>query len=454
MYYTEFTKVKMMNKPYNSRNKTKLYNMKKLLLITCLAYLYSFLGAQNQSELLKNFSSKSVIPGAVVDGKIIVKPKEWPITIESQNGIINKIILMRAGILEEIYQPDVPSYSTYFYSATNRLCFINGVFAYYKMNNGTPDILYVLAESVDKIEKTDFGKLKTALTDYFTVAGTEQKSAKENLKEDLAALKEKEKLANSIKGKNIKNVEIVWLTNESQTGMQAKIQFGVKATDTNGKIYSTDNLGGKTSWEDFDISSKGAVYGDEYLTVETDASKIINDAIQLTVKCKHNPTISANSSIKLAYVTPVKISYPGKYGCPPLTSGTGTSGGRAQNAVLDVCNSKDNLFVLIEVKIGGVSLHKIKLKKGVPFYLDVTGGGGCSGRSEKSSQGGKGGNGGDGGNVTLNKNSKLDGENITIYNSGGRGGKGGKGNPFDGPSGSNGADGFQNTNTTSVNLNF
>ncbi len=428
--------------------------MIKLFLISALICFYSFLSAQSQSELLKNFSSVSLKPGSVADGKITAKPKEWPITIETQNGVITKITLLRAGILEEIYQPDVPSYSTYFFTSSTRLCFINGVFAYYKMNNGTPDISYILSESTDKIEKTDLAKLKTALTDYFSIASVEQRSAKENLKEDIAASKEKEKLENSIKGKNIKSLEIVWLTKDSEIGMQSKIQYGIKAIDVSGKIYSTDNLGGKTSWEDFEINSKGAIAGDEYLTVETDASKITNDAVQLNVKSKYHSGISTNSSIKISYSTPVKLSYPGKHGCPPLTSGTGTGGGSAPDAELNICNSKDNLYILIEVKISGIVLHKVKLKKEVPFYLDVTGGGGCSGKSEKSSQGGKGGNGGAGGDIVINKDSKLNGENIMLYNSGGKGGKGGKGNPFDGQSGNNGNDGNKTEHIKTIQLNF
>jgi hypothetical protein len=412
------------------------------------------LHSQNQNVLLKDFKSVSLTPATVVSGKVEIKTKQWPVTIELQGENVTKIVLMRAGILEEIYQPDVPSYPSYFFTSDNRLCFLKGIFIYYRMKSGDPDISYLLSDDVEKLKTADANKIKQELIDYFAQIKVEQAGAKENLKEELSANKEKEKLENSIKGKNIRSIEIVWLTKDSETGMQSKIQFGIKATEASGKIFSTDNLGGKTSWEDFEIISKGAVSGDEYLTVETDATKIPNDMVNLTVKSKHHPGLSANSSIKVSYVTPVKLSYAGKHGCPPLVSGTGTRGGRAPDAELSVCNSKDNQFVLIEVKIGGVVLHKVKLKKDVGFYLDVTGGGGCSGRSQKSSNGEKGGDGGDGGNIIVNKSPGLSGDNLNLYNSGGKGGVGGKGKPFDGPTGNNGKSGATSNFTKAIQLNY
>jgi hypothetical protein len=421
-----------------------------ILLVIFIATLVS----QNQNDKLSSFNAASLIPASVTNNKLEVKTKVWPITLERQGNSVSKIILLRAGVLEEIYQPDVPSFPSYFYTSDNRLCFINDVFVYYKMNSGTPSISYVLADNTDKLNNCDVSKLSSSMVDYFAMISNEQRTAKESFKGDLAAVKEKEKLANSLKGKNIKSLEIVWLTDEAKTGMQSKIQFGVKATDVSGKVFSTDNLGGKTAWEDFIISSKGAIAGDEYLTVDTDGSKIQNDMVYLNVKNKYLPSLETNSSIKLAYNTPVKLSYPGKNGCPPLISGTGTRGGGAPDAELNVCNSNDNKYVLIEVKIGGTTLHRLKLNKEVPFYLDVTGGGGCSGRSEKTVQGGKGGDAGNGGDVTVNKDLKLAGDNLNIYNSGGRGGKGGKGKPLDGPNGSDGNSGIINYNSKSIQLNY
>jgi hypothetical protein len=410
--------------------------------------------SQSQSKLLKDFTAKSLIPASVADGKLTIKNKEWPVEIESDNGVVNKIKLMRAGVLEENYQPDVPAYSSYFYTPDNRICYLNDVFIYYKMVSGEPQIGYVLASNAEKLQSLDPAKLKSELMEYFSQVSVEQRGAKESFKGDLALNKEKEKLANSIKGKNIKSLEIQWLTPASQTGMQSKIQFGIKAVDDKGTVFSTDNLGGKTPWEDFIITSKGAVPGDEYLTVETDAALIPNDIVSVQVKSKHHQALVTSSTIKLSYSTPVKLAFTGKHGCPPLVSGTGTSGGYAADAELNICNSKDNEFVLIEVKVSGNATQRVKLKKGVAFYFDISGGGGCSGRGEKSQNGGKGGNGGDGGNLTINKDPKLQGEVLNLYNYGGKGGKGGSGKPYDGPAGNNGRDGKQTINIKPIQLNF
>lgn len=428
----------------------------RIVFSVCIAVLTCINGwTQSQSELLKAFTADKLIPASNNAGKLEVKTKEWPIRIERNGNNISKIILMRAGILEEVYEPDVPGYSSYFYSATTRICYLNGVFIYYKMSANRVEISYVLGTSANELQNQKLDKLSVAATDYWAAVRNQQADAKNNLKEDLAAQKEKEKLANSIKGKNIQKLEIVWLSNASETGMQSKIRFGVKATDNTRNVFSTDNLGGKTAWEDFEITCKGAVPGDEYLTVDTDGSKIPNDQVELSVKSRHHPNLIAKSSIRLAYKTPVRLSYPGANGCPPLVAGTGTSGGAAPSATLNVCNSPDGNYVLIEVKINGQTLHRVKLAPGVPFYLDITGGPGCSGRSTSNDyQGGKGGNGGNGGSVTINKSGSLRGDNITVYTEGGRGGNGGKGSGISGPAGSNGRSGTKSVSTSSINLNF
>jgi hypothetical protein len=428
--------------------------MKALLIVVCFNLCFSSLFSQSQSELLKNFTAKELIPAAIVDkDKKEIKNKPWPISIEKQGDIVSKIILLRAGIIEEICVPDVPAKSSYFYTSDVRICFYNNVFHYYKSNQGSIILLYILAENKSVLEQYDVSKATQSLTDYFNQLKLEQKDAKANLIADLNTIKEKEKSENLIKGKVIKSLQIVWLTKESETGMQSMIQFGVKAIDDKGKVYSTDNLGGKTPWEDFVITSVGAIPGDEFLTVDTDASKIIDDKVTVTVKNKYDTKIASSSSIKISYVTPVNIACFGKTGCPPLTCCTGTRGFPGNDVIMNVCNSKDDLYVLAEIKVGEV-VHKIKLKKGVALTIDATGGPGCSGRSESSGQGGKGGDGARGGDITIVKSATLNGDNLIIYNSAGKGGKGGKGKSFDGPNGANGSDGDQKIVIGNVNLNF
>lgn len=427
----------------------------QVLAVLSIIFMPSWGFGQSQNELLKNFNAASLIPGSHVNGKVEVKTKPWPITLTREGDNITRITLLRAGVLEEIYEPDVPGFPAYFYSIDNRICFINGVLIYYKLRYGKMEVSYVLGQSAADIAGLDVNKLTATTEEYLVKIKSSQSGAREELKADLVAQKESDRLANSIQGKPIKKLEIVWLTTSSETGMQSKIQYGVKATDDKGKIYQTDNLGGKTPWDDFEIISSGAIPGDEFLTVDTDGKKITNNTVYLTIKSKYHTGIEAKSSILLAYSTPVKLSYLGADGCPPLRSGTGTGGGSAPSAELTVCNSADGRFVLIEVKINSKIVHNVKLQNGVPFSLDIRGGPGCSGSSsQRESQGGKGGSGGNGGNIVVNRSSGLKGDNISIYNDGGRGGRGGKGTSFEGPSGSNGRNGQVINNVTSLILNF
>lgn len=414
------------------------------------------IGAQNQTELLKNFSSTSLVPASVVQNKAKeIKTKQWPITIETKNGQVSKIILKRAGVIDEFYEPDIPKNPGYFYNNKNRIVFFDGIFHYYQPGQNSINILYLLSDSKQKLEAYDVTKAESKLKAYFEQIRIQQKEAKEDLVADLEKAKEEERIANSLQGKNIKSLEVVWLTKESETGMQSKIQFGVKAIDASGTVFATDNLGGKTAWDDFVITSVGAIPANEFLTVDTDASKIKGDKVTVNVKSKYHPAVTVSSSIKMSYATSVRLTYPGANGCPPLTGGTGTRGGNASHLDIKASNSLDNQFVLLEVANGGNVLHRIKVKKGVPIYIDVTGGPGCSGRStSRETSGGRGGNGGDGGIVTIYKNANLTGEAITIYNNGGRGGRGGEGISLHGPDGTKGRDGITKYNITSVNLNF
>ena len=411
---------------------------------------------QSQSELLKDFNSKTLVPASVIKNQTKeIKVKEWLISIETTNSNISKLTLWRAGVLEEIYEPDIPLMPAYFYNNQARICYIDGIFHYYRQGQNTISILYILADSKEKLEAYDVTKAEKNVLEYLQKMSVLQRGAKQEFVGNLEAEKEAEKLANSLKGKTIKSLEIVWLTKEAETGLQSKIQFGVKAMTADGNVFSTDNLGGKTPWDDFIITSIGAVPGQEYLTVETDVTKIPNDKVTLTVKNKYTPAISTSSSIKISYATPVTLSFPGAEGCPPLRSGTGTSGGRAQNIQLKVCNSADNQFVLIEVQPEIGPTYKLKLQRGVQLTIGANGGYGCSGNSSSTNAaGGKGGNGGDGGIVTLLKSANLSGDNIVIYNAAGKGGKGGKGTAYDGPSGNNGKDGIIKNIISAVQLNY
>ena len=124
--------------------------------------------SQSQSELLKNFSAKSLFPASVTNNtQKELKAKEWPINIEVSGSSITKITLLRAGVLEEIFQPDVPKQSSYFFNTETRVCFYNGIFHYYKVSSGGILLLYILADSKEKLQNYDVSKAENSLVDYF-----------------------------------------------------------------------------------------------------------------------------------------------------------------------------------------------------------------------------------------------------------------------------------------------
>jgi hypothetical protein len=252
---------------------------------------------------------------------------------------------------------------------------------------------------------------------------------------------EKEKLENSIKGKDIKKIEIVWISPESECGMQSKIKYGIKATAADGKVFSTPNLGGKTPFEDYDLTCIGAQPGDEALQVESDASKIKNNQITLTAKSKYH-ALSTTSSIKLSYNTPVSLAYRGEPGCgTAMYSVSGRSGGRGKNLVINATANASGDLILVEVvdAMNSTVLARIKVRPGVTVTIDISGG-----------------NGGHAGDVIINRDPSAMGLSLNIIANGGNGGKGGKGAHIglNGSDGSSGDDGSKTENISSVQLNF
>jgi len=432
--------------------------MKRLLLILavnvfCLVGFKFNATAQSQNELLKNFNSTELYVGTFSNYKLQVSNKKWPITIERDGDKIKQIKIMKAGIIEEVYQPDVPGYPLYFYSNTNRIAYNKGLLICYSGNISS--IVYVLAENQGSLNGLDEAKLKTELSNYLQGNQFKQEESKKQLVSDINKKKEDEKLANSIKGKNVQKLEVVFKTKESESGMQSKIEYGIKAYLTDKTVMSTPNIGGSMLWEDFTIEAEGAIPNEEYVTVDTDAKKIKNDKVTVIVKSKHHTNLSATGEFKLSFNVPIKFEYYGEHGCDGLVGGSANRGGNGGDIEMNVCNSADGKYVLMEIFVNGKLLHNLKVVKGTPVSFYLTGGYGCSGKSTKdSAYGGKGGDGGRGGNVIINKNPGTTGDNIIVYNEGGIGGKGGKGTYSYGASGNNGATGTKVVNNKVVNLIF
>jgi len=432
--------------------------MKQLLFFASLMLIYNFLKSQSQSELLKNYETNNAAVIKVIyewqsrggyktkTEKIV---KQWPVNIErdaSQN--VTKIVIMRSGIIEEIFTPDILNYSTYFTNGVDRLTYLNGNLFYYQTVQSTYDVSDKIKYILYKDEKSLTALPEnfedwTGLQNYFNEAKKGQGSAKQNLIADIEKQKETEALKNSTKGKKIVKLKVSWLTKEHETGLDSKIDYGIVATDDKGIEYKTSNLGGKMPWDDFDISCKGAEPGDEFLMVPNTSRNVENNLIKISVKSKHHSTLVTNETIKLSYATPVKVRYVG-YNCSSGSSSSQVaSGNRGVSLTIYVAESSDKMLNLVEIKDGtGASLNKIKVQKGVNVIIQNYGGDGCPAYNKKSP-----GNGGNGGDIKIIKSLGISTDFIQINNSGGKSGSGCCG-------AKNGVQGNVSESSQTVNLNF
>ena len=156
--------------------------MKIKFLIISLTLLCNLMNSQSQSELLKNFGATNCNVLKVIydwqsrGGYSTRKEKiakQWPVTIERDaNQNITKIIIMRSGIIEEVFTPDILNYSTYFTNGVDRLTYVNGNLFYYQAKQSTYDVsdqvkyvLYTEEKTLSTLPET-FSDW-TGLMDYF-----------------------------------------------------------------------------------------------------------------------------------------------------------------------------------------------------------------------------------------------------------------------------------------------
>jgi hypothetical protein len=386
-----------------------------------------------------------------------VAAKLWPVKFELSNNKCSEIVIMRAGVVEEKFLVDVPGHPAYFSNGVSRISVIGGLMYYYTWKNSTAEIKYFLSNDASKLDIKNIDEATVKLNAYLIETFNNQTGARTDLVADQNAAIEKEKIVHSLKGKDIKKIEFVWLTPSSEIGLQCKVKYGIKATDAKGVEYKTISLGGKTPYEDFDIAVIGALPGDDAFTVESTCQTIKGDKVQVVVKNKFNPTVQTTSSIPFSYSTPVSISYRGDNGCEKAMYRTSGYGG-GKGSDLEVFATSKNNFILVEIKKAntGEILHQIKVKPNTTINIDVSGGDGCSGTSSTSSNGGKGGNGGDGGNVIIYQTAGLTGCSLVVKNSGGNGAAGGKGASINqnGMSGTNGDNGAKSELVGVFSLNF
>ena len=416
-----------------------------LLLFLSLSFLFSkpVLAQQSQNEVLKTFTATSLNVFKLTEPKykkfVFEKvSKPWPIQLEKNGDAISKMIINRAGVIEEIYEPDLAEYPAYFKDIKHRVVFIDNNFYYIQWASGKATIKYILTEQ-ENIDK-DHDAHITKIENYINKTVAAQSEDRAELSAKKAEQEAAEKLANSLKGKSVKSIAVKWIGNTTETGHLVKVSYGIEATLTDGKLLKTSNLGGKMPWDDFKITVQGAEFGEEMITITDKADAIPSDNVILNVKSKDHSTITTTSKLPVNYNTGLHVNYFGEQGgVVHLTVSPGYRGGNGKNLTVSVkstTTANGTPVNQIEIKDAnsGEVLKRLKMSPNAPLTINVMGGSGSFGRDST-----RGGNGGNGGNVTILKDSNVGTFNYTVNNQGGNGGKHNDLRSYDGQKGSTGS---------------
>jgi hypothetical protein len=399
-----------------------------------IKYIYVFffvisqnLFAQNQNSLVKNFGDGDYQVFKVENESLVQATKTWPLKLffssnldTENNKVIEKVEINRANVVLEAFQPDIPNYPAYFGSGDSRITFLKDYVIYYNYAQEHATIKYVLCKNCSK---PDYKSLNTELDSYILGIFKNQKSAREQIATNKQKQQEAEKIKYSLKGKNIQNIEIVVTNLPTELGHFSQILYGIQATLSDGQVFKTPNLGGKTDWENFVVEVQGAEFGEEKLQIHSDCSKIPSDQIRIKVTSKYHPNITTTKSIDVLYNAPIEVNYSGGRGG---TSGiyvyAGARGQNGQNLDVYVKPSKHkkngSSLVQLEVRSMGKVLHQFKITPNTPINIYTNGGNGSYGDKSKAP-----GNGGNGGDVTIYKDPTTPNLSINVQNRGGSGGK-------------------------------
>lgn len=444
-----------------------------LILSICFG-IFTSNAQESQSTILKNFESGNYSVYKLNDKKKFEKIKKtWPVEITKQGDNVSKVLVKRAGILDELFEADVPGYPAYFAFKNFRLSFINDYGVYYEWNGKqqatTKYILVKPGGSFSGNPET----INKNIAAYATATFKNQTGARANVKEAKAEIAEAERKINSIEGKDVTKIEIQLISKPSKVAhFSEAIKYGIVATLKDGSQLKTSNLGGKIPWEDFTLSNKGCSNTIDEVRVEENASKIPNDEIVIQVASKYNASLKDSKSISTTNDVSIQVNRSGFYGADrakatnTATFGASQRGGNGHKLTIKVKTVKH--------KQTGVSINKIeiydetkgeliaqyKLTPSTELIINSNGGKGqwgSDGSSNSFPNGDNGGNGGDGGDVTIIKDPSVSKINITVNNKGGKGGSGGKKHNLNGTTGNVGATGSNgntNTQTQSVSLKF
>ena len=296
--------------------------------------------------------------------------RTWPVEIKKVDSRVTEIFIKRAGIIDEIYQPDVKNYPAYFYQNSVRITFYDGMLIYYNWSKNNATIKYILSPTKEKLNSIEKEKIVESLEKYILSVFKNQSEARSEMAAEKANQVAKEQAKYSIKDKPLKNLKIQWVNLPDQISQFSKIDFAVLATLEDGTVLKTEKLGGKTRLDDFEISCSGGDVGDNSLMIKADAKEIPDDIIRLKIKSKYH-NISITKTLKVDYNYPLTVNYNGQDGCGSgLYSSSGGGGGNGKPIIIYAeasYNKQDNAPLhKIEIKdYYGKVLQRFKLQYGV-----------------------------------------------------------------------------------------
>ncbi|CAL2104374.1 conserved exported protein of unknown function [Tenacibaculum sp. 190130A14a] len=450
--------------------------MKKLFVFILSFISILAFGQSNQNEILANFQSGKytvfkVEKVSYKKYKMVKVKKQWPIEISKQGTEVQKVLVKRAGILDENFIPDVPGYPAYFSFSSYRLTFIDGLGVYYSWNGKEQATTkYVFSKNGSLSKK--YEELNKLVEEYAKAVFKNQTSARANVKEQKKAIAEAERKKNSLQNKEVQKIEIQLVNQPKKVAhFSEAIKYGVVATLKDGSKVSTENLGGKLPWSDFTLKNKGCSNTIDEVRVDENAKTLKDDRITIQLISKYHPNLKAVKHINTTNDISIQVNQSGFWGYNRHKHVTVFQGKNGQHA-----GRGDNLTIKVKTvthKQTGVKLNKIdiynttkqkhvasyKLTTGTKLIVNNQGGGGMNGfeGSKSSPNGGNGGNGGAGGNILLIKDPSVKQLNIELNNDGGAGGKGGApkySHASRGRSGVSGDPGRITRQTKPVQLNF
>lgn len=407
--------------------------------------------------------------------KFIEVSKPWPVSLEMSstndfegNTMISKVIISRQGVIKENFLPDLPENPVYFAFKDFRISVIDDKIYYYEWNNDNATIIYLLTKSSVASYDAEVEKVNQYIRNSFkNQQGAKGKIAEVKKENDQRLAEE-----NSLKGKTIKSIEIVMVDVPKELGNKSTVKFGVKASDTNGKVYSTTNLGGHTLWDDFKITTSDGTHVDDAIEIHEDASKITNDELKFTVASKYTPGVTSQKIIPINYAfSTFLINHNGKsiheIAQQSMVPGAVTNAGSGRSLELKIqkTTTKNTNMPIFKVEIidvvSGKTINRYKFSQNTVINLYANGGEASRGTDRKKTgsrgaeKAGDGTNGGNGGNITVSKSSDAN-IALNIFNKGAKGGRGGEGISisYNGNPGRDGADGKITNKTFSENLNW